>query len=511
MSVPSLGEIKSVFKLIGGTKSAQHLVNEKLSPEQRKLLHTMDEFFRIINSDRFDGIAQIQYKNTDGYDYYLSNLKKLLASSMSSESKASISALFDDIYNCFTYLFPDNTYKYELEEAQKASEKSSITSKESNPISASDLNSLFALANSLKGLGKDEQYGEIATLLLRIIKNKKTLTETLDEVSYISQKAKDVEQKLQRAEEKFDSQSKLLFDELKSNNENYRKKLEEKLNEDISVLDIRIKKNKDDYKDTVDEFNIRIKKLDARFKALEIGTYREELARYFLREHDKLKGKIDSLAALYFIFLNAGVAVTTYLVTSFGCKLETVNAVLLGFVAVIVCSFIIFHCDSKKINARVFKSMSGLLTPYWCWLFLTFLGMSSILYKAISVSSDIKPEQINGSDVFGLILPHIGAYIILVWFTWFSAKQFSYTKQIADEYEYKYALAKAYMSYKDEALSVVIEQGNNPYLVALLDSVIKNIASSPVQSVKQDVHTPFSEVCKVAKDALDKNNMDDLK
>lgn len=59
MSVPSLRDIKSVFKLIGGTKSAQHLVNEKLSPEQKKLLHTMDEFFRIINSDRLDGMAQI--------------------------------------------------------------------------------------------------------------------------------------------------------------------------------------------------------------------------------------------------------------------------------------------------------------------------------------------------------------------------------------------------------------------------------------------------------------------
>ena len=59
------------------------------------------------------------------------------------------------------------------------------------------------------------------------------------------------------------------------------------------------------------------------------------------------------------------------------------------------------------------------------------------------------------------------------------------------------------MSYKDEALSVVIEQENNPYLVALLDSVIRNIASSPVQSVKQDVHTPFSEMLKVVKDTVD--------
>lgn len=127
MSVPSLREIKSVFKLIGSTKSAQHLVNEKLSTEQRIHLHTMDEFFRIVNSDKFDGMAQIQYKDTDGYDYFLNNLKKLLASSRSSESKASVSALFDDIYNCFTYLFPDNTYKYELEEARKASERTTST------------------------------------------------------------------------------------------------------------------------------------------------------------------------------------------------------------------------------------------------------------------------------------------------------------------------------------------------------------------------------------------------
>ena len=244
--------------------------------------------------------------------------------------------------------------------------------------------------------------------------------------------------------------------------------------------------------------------LNKRLDALEIGTYREELARYFLREHDKLKGKIDPLAALYFVFLNAGVAVAIYLVTSLGCKFTTVNAVLSGFAAIIICSFIIFHWDTKKINARVFKSMEGLLTPYWCWLFLTFVGMSIILYKAITVSSEIKPDKITGSSVLELIVPHIGVYVILVWFTWFSAKQFSYTKQIADEYEYKYALAKAYMSYKDEAISVVIEHKNNPYLVALLDTVIKNIANSPVQCVKQDVHTPFSEVLKAAKEIIHK-------
>lgn len=84
--------------------------------------------------------------------------------------------------------------------------------------------------------------------------------------------------------------------------------------------------------------------------------------------------------------------------------------------------------------------------------------------------------------------------MILVWFTWFSSKQFSYTKQICDEYEYKYALSKSYLSYRDEAKELAARGNNDAILVALLDSVIKNVATSPVKSVKPDCHTPFTEV-----------------
>ena len=73
-------------------------------------------------------------------------------------------------------------------------------------------------------------------------------------------------------------------------------------------------------------------------------------------------------------------------------------------------------------------------------------------------------------------------------------KQFSYTKQICDEYEYKYALSKSYLSYRDEAKLLAEARNNEAILIALLDSIIKNIAQSPVQSVQRDCHTPFSEV-----------------
>lgn len=85
-----------------------------------------------------------------------------------------------------------------------------------------------------------------------------------------------------------------------------------------------------------------------------------------------------------------------------------------------------------------------------------------------------------------LVLSNLPIFMILVWFTWFTSKQFSYTKQICDEYEYKYALSKSYLSYREEAKELAERRKNDVILVALLYSVIKNIATSPVKSVKLD-------------------------
>lgn len=85
-----------------------------------------------------------------------------------------------------------------------------------------------------------------------------------------------------------------------------------------------------------------------------------------------------------------------------------------------------------------------------------------------------------------LVLSNLPIFMILVWFTWFTSKQFSYTKQICDEYEYKYALSKSYLSYREKAKELAERGKNDVILVALLDSVIKNIATSPVKSVKLD-------------------------
>lgn len=505
VQIDSLNRIRSLFRQLKASNTAKHLINDKLTDEQRDRFYEMDEFFRLLSEEDFNFMEDKPFNGINAFGYFCNNLKSFLYKDQSNNTKGNIVDLFNDICKSFELLFPETRYSEVRHKAKLNAQQRKLTlhmPAEDDTYHHGDNAKTFY--NTIKYIRDEKDIDVIYGLLLKVANNKEKLAELLDDITYTSKRLSETKRKLDDDEENFKQKIEETYDYLVTNSNASYKKFEEYFKKNFEGLNKKVDEEKSNYLEAVSDFEEKIKELNKRFDALEIGTYREELARYFLREHDKLKGKIDSLAALYFVFLNAGVAAAIYLVTSLGYKFTTVNAVLSSFVAIIIFSFVIFHWDSKKINARVFKSMEGLLTPYWCWLFLTFVGMSSILYKAISVSDGITTNKITGSGVLGLIVPHIGVYVILVWFTWFSAKQFSYTKQIADEYEYKYALAKAYMSYKDEALSVVIEHNNNPYLVALLDSVIKNIANSPVQCVKQDVHTPFSEVFKAVKDTIHK-------
>lgn len=130
-------------------------------------------------------------------------------------------------------------------------------------------------------------------------------------------------------------------------------------------------------------------------------------------------------------------------------------------------------------------------SQYWGWLGATFLGMFLILCFAAYIIWSFDRE--SGTNLTQVIV-RLPFMMILVWFTWFCSKQFSYVKQICDEYEYKYVLSESYIAYRDEARAIAKNINDEHILAVLLDSVIKNIATSPVQTVKFDSHIPFSEL-----------------
>lgn len=244
---------------------------------------------------------------------------------------------------------------------------------------------------------------------------------------------------------------------------------------------------------------------------------REQLAAYFLNERKKLKGDLNIPVIIYTFLLET----IYFLKVDYYITASWHQFVFLRIYALAICIFILllplvqFLCDryiekNNEVTIKSFEELKALLTPYWCWLGLTFIGMGCIAKVAYALYY-VNSTKIDHLDPY-LLLANLPIFMILVWFTWFSSKQFSYTKQICDEYEYKYALSKSYLSYREEAKELAERGMNDVILVALLDSVIKNIATSPVKSVKPDCHTPFTEVFGSLKEAVNtvKNGNDSV-
>lgn len=226
---------------------------------------------------------------------------------------------------------------------------------------------------------------------------------------------------------------------------------------------------------------------------------REQLAAYFLNERKKLKGDLNIPVIIYTFLLET----IYFLKVDYYITASWHQFVFLRIYALAICIFILllplvqFLCDryiekNNEVTIKPFEELKAILTPYWCWLGLTFIGMGCIAKVAYALYY-VNSTKIDHLDPY-LLLANLPIFMILVWFTCFSSKQFSYTKQICDEYEYKYALSKSYLSYREEAKELAERGKNDAILVALLDSVIKNVATSPVKSVKPDCHTPFTEV-----------------
>ncbi len=271
------------------------------------------------------------------------------------------------------------------------------------------------------------------------------------------------------------------------------------------------------------------RKINEQIDDLQDGVYRQELAGYFLKERNGLKGEanISTLLLAGLLYIIFQVEIIDF-INAISLDNENTKIILnLFFVILIIlgCSFLVeiikdifikdswttLRSNTKLWLSRFFKKKSKnifwMFTPYWAWLSATFLGMYNILNTAYKFfGGNISANYLEPSMFF----QRIPLFMIWIWFTWFCSKQFSYTKQVCDEYEYKYVLSMSYLSYRNEAKNISDGNENEAIIVSLLDSVIKNIATSPVQAVKSDCHTPFSEVVNAMKTTVTRTKSDDV-
>lgn len=302
-----------------------------------------------------------------------------------------------------------------------------------------------------------------------------------------------------------------------------------------------INKQQADLENDIKDFK---KKTLKEIHEIEDNVHREELARYFYNEKKKRKGDIPMGVLAFAIVLFASYW-RRELLQPYITDTDVVMRLLLSFIAAIMIAQLLKNIvdnlesifgfrsstsnikndagsdketngDQQNANNKVqsivdFVTIAGsivnlhffkeLLTPYWCWLTATFVGMYAIGNVAMDIYQRFESTQIKYTD----LLPYTAGYMLLIWFTWFSSKQFSYVKQVCDDYEYKYALSKSYLSYRNEARKLADENKDGAIMIALLDSVIKNVAQSPVTKVQKDCHTPFTEIVSALK-GIDKND-----
>lgn len=314
----------------------------------------------------------------------------------------------------------------------------------------------------------------------------------LNEYNDIDKKYKD---NIDLFEKHLNSYTEKICKKTNENVENYT----EILNEKLSLL-----------KNNCENLEIRIKNIANILENLDNDVNREQLAHYFCNERKKLKGDIDIPVLIYTVLFEIFIFFITDTFTEFWHDFTLLKLIIfLVGIFIVILPFVkwgyykFFEPETKN-DVKPFDEIKAILTPYWCWLSLTFLGMFSIFTMAEEFYTKNMLEILQVKPF--LFLANLPFFMILVWFTWFCSKQFSYTKQICDEYEYKYALSKSYLSYRDEAKNISLkDEDKGKYeavIVSLLDSVIKNIATSPVKSVKPDCHTPFTEVFGSLKDVM---------
>ncbi|WP_139737679.1 hypothetical protein [Aeromonas caviae] len=135
--------------------------------------------------------------------------------------------------------------------------------------------------------------------------------------------------------------------------------------------------------------------------------------------------------------------------------------------------------SSQAGMAAAFQSRHDeLYSPMRTWMVFFILSLVGLIIIGVVL---IKSEY--SSDISS-VLKFSAKLVIafpLIWGAWFSAKQYSHTSQLREDYAYKVAVAMTYHGYKDETAAVNTEMSGR-----LLDNIIAQFSDNPVRLYRND-------------------------
>jgi hypothetical protein len=115
---------------------------------------------------------------------------------------------------------------------------------------------------------------------------------------------------------------------------------------------------------------------------------------------------------------------------------------------------------------------------------LTAIDLANAVSKTSSQSGIVFESNIYS------ILARAFLAFPLIWWAWFSAKQYGYTSRIQDDYDFKVAVARSYEAYKKEAEADPVAKAK------LLESAFSTFADNPLRiyNIPSDPGSPAQEI-----------------
>lgn len=145
--------------------------------------------------------------------------------------------------------------------------------------------------------------------------------------------------------------------------------------------------------------------------------------------------------------------------------------------------------NANKVGlARSFQAKRTELTSTWrLWAVAFMCGILGLL--ALGVFELLPLLEVGALDPLAIISRFLLASP-LVWFTWFSARQYGHVLRISEDYAFKEAAAMAFAGYRNE-------MGMDPEMLKLLqESAIRNFGANPAELLlkRADPASPLHDV-----------------
>lgn len=140
--------------------------------------------------------------------------------------------------------------------------------------------------------------------------------------------------------------------------------------------------------------------------------------------------------------------------------------------------YLLPQAASAGLASAFARRVDELKGPKRWWAIGFILGIFALGYLGIDITTKILAMKAADAEVWVKLLYRLPVLLPAIWFTWFSARRYSYAERIQEDYAHKEASARAFEGYKKQMKEVGLE-GDDEMLKLLCERAIETYSKDP--------------------------------